>query len=134
MKSRALLSVLLILLILILTGCGMIPPGFPDWAMAEETVYQHWQAIINRQYGLAKHYYIPDGVWYNKTDKWEEYINANSGGEASVLIYFYHFYEQTEVIGNNAIVYAKIFVDKIPFPGSCVIDVDIFKYEIELIK
>jgi predicted small lipoprotein YifL len=115
MKSRALLSVLLILLILILTGCGMIPPGFPDWAMAEETVYQHWQAIINRQYGLAKHYYIPDGFWYNKTDKWEEYINANSGGEASVLIYFYHFYEQTEVIGNNAIVYAKFSLIKYLF-------------------
>jgi len=134
MKSRALLSVLVILLILILTGCGMIPPGFPDWAMAEEAVYQYWQAIINRQYGLAKHYCIPDGVWYNKVDEWEEYINVNSGGEVSVLIYFYHFYEKTEVIGNNAIVYAKIFVDKIPFPGSCVIDVDIFEYEIELIK
>jgi len=51
-----------------------------------------------------------------------------------MMIYGPSFYEQTEVIGNNAIVYAKIFVDKIPFPGSCVIDVDIFEYEIELIK
>jgi len=134
MKSRALLSVLVILLILILTGCGMIPPGFPDWAMAEEAVYQYWQAIINRQYGLAKHYCIPDGVWYNKVDEWEEYINANSEGEASILIYLPSFYEQTEVIGNNAIVYAKIFVDKIPFPGNCVIEGDAFEYEIELIK
>ncbi|GAH49435.1 unnamed protein product, partial [marine sediment metagenome] len=44
----------------------MIPLEFPDWMRAEEAVYQYWQAIINRQYGLAKHYYIPDGVWYNK--------------------------------------------------------------------
>jgi len=70
MKSRALLSILVILLILILTGCGMISPGFPDWAMAEEAVYQYWQAIINRQYELAKYYCIPDGVWYNKVDEW----------------------------------------------------------------
>jgi len=128
MKSRALLSVLVILLILILTSCGMIPPGFPDWAMAEEAVYQYWQAIINRQYGLAKHYCIPDGVWYNKTDEWEEYINANSEGEASILIYLPSFYEQTEVIGDNDIVYTRITVDKIAFPGSCLIDVDIFEY------
>jgi len=83
MKSRALLSVLVILLILILTGCGMIPLEFPDWMRAEEAVYQYWQAIINRQYGLAKYYCIPDGVWYNKVDEWEEYINTNSEGEVS---------------------------------------------------
>ena len=84
--------------------------------------------------GLAKYYCFPYGVWHNKTDEWEKYINANSGSEVLVLIYFYHFYEQTEVIGNNAIVYAKIFVDKIAFPGSCVIEGDAFEYEIELIK
>jgi len=112
----------------------MIPLEFPDWAMAEEAVYQYWQAIINRQYGLAKHYCIPDGVWYNKVDEWEEYINANSEGEASILIYLPSFYEQTEVIGNNAIVYIWIFSHKIAFPGSCVIEGDAFEYEIELIK
>ncbi len=83
---------------------------------------------------MAKHYCIPDGVWYNKTDEWEEYINANSEGEASILIYLPSFYEQTEVIGDNDIVYTRITVDKIAFPDSCVIDVDIFEYEIELIK
>ena len=38
------------------------------------------------------------------------------------------------MIGNNAIVYAKIFVDKIAFPGSCIIDVDTFEYEMKLIE
>lgn len=134
MKSKILLSVLIILLILALTGCGMIPPGIPEWMRAENTVYQYWQAIINRQYELAKYRCVPDGIWYNKTDEWEEYININSEGEASVLIYLPFFYEQAEVIGDNAVVYARIFVDKIAFPSSCVIDVDTFEYEVELIK
>jgi len=134
MKKKVLLSVLVIILILTLTSCGMIPPGIPEWMRAENTVYQYWQAIINRQYELAKYSCITDGIWYNKTDEWEEYININSEGEASVLIYLPSFYEQAEVIGDNAVVYARIFVDKIAFPGSCVEEVDTFEYEVELIK
>jgi hypothetical protein len=65
-KSLAFLSILVILLILVLTGCGMIPLGFPEWMRAEEAIYQYWQAIINRQYELVKWYCVPDGVWYNK--------------------------------------------------------------------
>lgn len=134
MKRKVLLSILAILLILTLVGCGMTPPGISEWMRAENKVYQYWQAIINRQYELAKWYCITDGVWYNKTDEWKEYINTNSEGEASVLIHPPHFYKQAEAIGNNAIVYATIYVDKIPFPESCATYVDIFKYEIELIK
>jgi len=134
MKKKVLLSVLAILLILALTSCGIVTPGIPEWIRAEEKVYQYWIAIINRQYELAKCYCITDGVWYNKTDEWEEYININSEGEASVLIYLPSFYEQAEAIGNNAIVYAKIFVDRIAFPGSFIIEVDIFEYEVDLIK
>ena len=143
MKSRVLLSVLTIFLILVLTGCGMIAPGFPEWMRAEETVYNYWQAIINRQYELASCYCITDGIWYKKVDEWEEYINVNSEGEASVLIFLDKFYKPTEVIGediydpdirDNAIVYAKIITHKISFPDCYVVDVDVFEYEIELIK
>jgi len=112
----------------------MIPCGDPEWMRAEEAVYSYWQAIINRQYALAKFYCVSDGVWYNKTYEWEEYINTNSEGEASVIIYTPYFYRETEVIGDEIIVYARINVDKIPFPSSCIIDVDTFEYEIELIK
>ena len=91
MRSKILLSVLIILLILALTGCGMIPPGIPEWMRAEETVYNYWQAIINRQYGLAKWYCITGGIWYNEVDEWEEYININSEGEASILIFLDKF-------------------------------------------
>ena len=69
MKRKVLVLVLVILLILSLTGCGMIPPDDPPWAMAEEAVCQYWQAIINRQYELAKFYCIANGVWYNKADE-----------------------------------------------------------------
>ncbi len=65
----------------------MVAPGSPAWMVVEDTVYNYWQAIINRQYELAKWYCVPDGVWYNKVDEWEEYININSEGEASVVIF-----------------------------------------------
>jgi len=108
MKRKILLSVLVILLILTLPGCG---PNFLDCcderSRAEETIYHYWQAIINRQYELAKYYCVIDGVWYNKVDEWEEYININSQGEASLMIYEPYFYKPTEVIGDTAIAYTK---------------------------
>jgi len=135
MKRKVLLSALIITLILVLVGCGFNPlNGEPEWMRAEDAVYHYWQAIINRQYELAKWYCITDGIWYNKTDEWEKYININSEGKASVLIYLPYFYKKAEVIENNAIVYAQIFTDKIPFPGSCIIYGDVFEYEIELLK
>jgi len=133
MKRKVLISFLVILLVLALTGCGTIPYD-PEDVRAEQEVYSYWRAITNRQYELAKFYCITDGIWYNKTDEWEEYINTNSKGEASVIVYTPNFYKQTEVIGNIAIVYAQIFTDIIPFPSSCVIYGDFFEYEIELIK
>lgn len=133
MKRKVLILVIIIFLISILTGCGTLP-GLPEWARAEQEVYSYWRAITNRQYELAKWHCINDGIWYNKVDEWEEYINTNSEGEASVIIHTPHFYKQTKVIGDNAIAYVQIFTDKIPFPGSCVIYGDVFEYEIELIR
>ena len=127
-------KILLVILFLMLTGCTMVPPGESLEDMAEQTVYDYWQAIINRQYELAKFYCIPDGIWYNKTDEWEEYININSEGEASVVIYQPSFYEQPEAIENNAVVYVRITVSIIPFPDSYIIGGDVFEYETELIK
>jgi len=133
MKRKIIISFFVILLVLVLTGCGTIPYE-PEWDRAEQEVYSYWRAITNRQYELAKWYCITNGVWYNKTDEWEEYINTNSEGEASVIIHTPHFYKQTEVIEDNAIAYVQIFTDKIPFPGSSVIYGDFFEYEIELIE
>jgi ABC-type glycerol-3-phosphate transport system substrate-binding protein len=143
MKNKVLLLAFVIFLILALTGCGMVPPGESAETMAEQTVWDYWQAIINRQYELAKFYCIPDGVWYNKTDEWEEYINTNSEGEASLVIYGPVFYKPTEVIGEDAsfpdmrdeaIVYARITTDITAFPGSFYHEGDTFEYEIELHK
>ena len=133
MKRKVLLSLFVILLILMLTSCGTIPYE-PEWDRAEQEVCSYWIAIINRQYELAKCYCIIDGIWYNKVDEWEEYINTNSEGEASVVISGPVFYEETEVIGDNAIVYAQIFTDIRPFPGSNLDEGDLFEYEIELIR
>ena len=134
MKRKVLISFLVIILILALTGCGMVAPGLPSWMVAEQTVWEYWKAIINRQYELAKCYCIIDGIWYNKVDEWEVYINVNSEGEASVVIYGPSFYEQSEAIGNNAVVYATIATDITAFPGSCIHEGGLFEYEIELIK
>jgi len=134
MKRKILLLVLVVFLISILTGCEPhFLNGMEIEDCAEDFVYNYWIAIINQQYELAKWYCITNGVWYNKTDEWEKYINANSEGEASVLVYFHYFYKPAEVVGNNIIVYVKISVDKIAFPGSCVIN-DTFEYEMEVIE
>ena len=133
MKRKVLLLVLFVFLILALTGCKIIPPCCPESVRAGQKVYFYWQAIINREYELAKCYCVPDGVWYNKVDEWEEYININSEGEALVVIYLYPFDKKIEVIGDNAIVYATVSARKMDLPGS-VTYVDIFEYEIELIK
>ena len=137
MKRKVLLSVLVIILILALTGCVVTPELITDKSLAEEAVYNYWQAIINRQYELAKCFCIYDGIWYNKIDEWEEYININSEGECSFLIiYFDRFYKPTEIIECNAVVYARIIVDKIVLPCKKMdgMDIDIFEYETELIK
>ena len=134
MKRKVLISFLIILLFLALTGCGMVAPGLPDWMVAEQTVWEYWKAIINRQYELAKWHCIFDGIWYNKVDEWEEYINVNSEGEASIVIYGPSFYEQSEAIGNNAVVHATIATDITAFPDSCIHEGGLFEYEIELIK
>jgi hypothetical protein len=133
-KRKVLLLVLVIFLILGLTGCKIIPPCCPEEMRAGQKVYSYWQAIINREYELAKWYCISDRFWYNKVDEWEEYIDANSEGEASVVIRLHPFYKLTEVIEDNAIVYATVSADKIPFLGSCATYVDTFEYEIELIR
>ena len=125
--------ILIITLILALVGCWTIPYE-PEWDRAEQEVYSYWRAITNRQYELAKCYCIIDGVWYNKVDEWEEYISTNSEGEASVVIYAPVFYEETEVIGDNATIYTRIITDITPFPGSNLHEGDLFEYEIELIR
>jgi hypothetical protein len=137
MKRKVLILFLFILLILALTGCVVAPELTTNRFLAEEAVYEYWQAIINRQYELARCYCVLDGVWYNKVDEWKEYININSEDDASsLMIYFDKFYKPTEIIKDNAVVYARIITDKIVFPTKKMngIDIDVFEYETELIK
>ena len=140
MKRKVLLLVLVIPLILALTGCGVTPELTTDKSLVEEAVYNYWQAIINRQYGLAKCYCIIGGIWDNKVDEWEEYININSEDVCSFLLIFLDdFYKPTEVIGDTAIVYVRIIADKIVVPckktdGDGIDIIDVFEYETELTK
>jgi hypothetical protein len=134
-KRKFLISFLVILLILALTGC-IVAPELTDKSLAEKAVYNYWQAIINRQYELAKCFCIYDGIWYNKIDEWEEYININSENYCSFLmIYFDKFYKPTEITGDTAMVYVRIIADKIVLPCKKMngLDIDIFEYETELI-
>ena len=141
MKKKVLISFLIILLILVLTGCVVAPELTTNKFLAEEAVYNYWQAIINRQYELAKCFCIYGGIWDNKVDEWEEYININSEDPCSFLIiYFDKFYKPTEVIGDTAIVYVRIIADKIVVPCNSDLhkkidgmDIEIFEYETELI-
>jgi hypothetical protein len=137
MRRKVLLLFFVILLVLALTGCVAAPELTTDRFLVEEAVYNYWQAIINRQYVLAKLYCVIGGIWDNKVDEWEEYINTNSEDECSmVIVYFDKFYEPTEIIECNAVVYARIIVDKIVLPCKKMdgMDIDIFEYETDLIK
>ena len=139
MKRKILISFLAILLILVLIGCAVTPELTTDKFLAEEAVYNYWQAIINRQYGLAKCFCIIDGVWDKKVDEWEEYININSEDVCSFLLIFLDdFYKPTKVIGDTAVVYVRIIADKIVVPckkmdGDGIDIIDVFEYETELI-
>ncbi len=140
MKKKVLISFFVILLILALTGC-VVAPELTNRMLVEDLVYNYWQAIINRQYGLARCYCIIGGIWYNKVDEWEEYININSEGPCSFLmIYFDGFYKPTEVIEDKAVVYVRIITDNIVLPCNSDLhrkmngmDIDIFEYETRLI-
>jgi len=138
MKRKVLLLVLVLFLISILAGCAPhFLNGMDDEGLVEQIVYDYWMAIMNRQYELAKWNCIPGGVWDHKTDELEECINANSEGEALVMIYFTYpyFNKKTEIIGNTAFVYVWASIDKIPFLGSSGISgIGSGDYEMELIK
>jgi len=121
-----------------LTSC-VIAPELTDRYLAEETVYNYWQAIINRQYVLAKLYCVIGGIWYNKVDEWEEYINTNSEDVCSMMMVYFD-YKPTEVTGDTAVVYVRIIADKIVLPCNSDLhkkmdgmDIDVFEYETELI-
>jgi hypothetical protein len=140
--KKILLVVLVIFLISILAGCEPhFLDGMDDEGLVEQIVYDYWLAIMNRQYELAKWNCIPGGVWDHKTDELEECINANSEGEASVIVYFTYpyFNKKTEVIGDTAFAYTGVPIDKIPFPGSSeIIGIGLAEidndYEMELIR
>ena len=83
---------------------------------------------------MAKFYCVPGRTWHNKTDEWEEYINVNSEGEASVIVSFYEFYSPTVVTYGIAYVYPSIFVDIVPYPDSYVIYSEHFDYMMLLVK
>jgi len=138
MKRKVFLLAIVILLVLILTSC-VIAPELTDRYLAEETVYNYWQAIINRQYVLAKLYCVIGGIWYNKVDEWEEYINTNSEDVCSMMMVYFD-YKPTEVTGDTAVVYVRIIADKIVLPCNSDLhkkmdgmDIDVFEYETELI-
>jgi len=94
-------------------------------------------AIMNRQYELSKWNCIPGGFWDHKTDELEECINANSEGDALVMIYFTYPYwtKKTEIIGDTAFVYTYVIIEKIPSLDSGeLVNLGSDEYEMELIK
>ena len=137
MKRKVLLLVLVVFLISILAGCVHHLNGMDDEGIVEQIVYDYWLSMMNRQYELAKLNCVPGGVWDHKTDELEELINAKSEGNALVMIYFTYpyFSKKTEIIGDTALVYTYVIIEKIPFLDSVEhINIASDEYEMELIK
>ena len=106
-KSRTLLSVLVIFLILALAGCRAVPPGDPDWndeKAIKELINYYWYSISVGCYDLAKIYCIPDGAAYNVV---EEYADLNYSN-----LEFIVNYNWIKIIEDEAIVSIDLIVIK----------------------
>jgi len=107
MKRKVLLSVLVIILILTLTGCGMIPEDDPDWndeKEIEEEINYYWDMISVGDYELAKIYCIPDGDAYNVVEEYEDLNYSN--------LEFIVNYNWIKVIKDEAIVSIDLIIIK----------------------
>jgi len=107
MKRKVLLSVLVIILILTLTGCGMIPEGDPDWndeKAIEELIDYYWYSISVGSYDFAKIRCIPDGDAYNVVEEYEDLNYSN--------LEFIVNYNWIKIIEDEAIVSIDLIIIK----------------------
>lgn len=107
MKKKVLLSVLAILLIFTLTGCGMIPEDDPDWndeKAIKELINYYWDSISVSCYDLAKIYCIPDGDAYNVVEEYEDLNYSN--------LEFIINYNWIKIIEDEAIVSIDLIIIK----------------------
>jgi hypothetical protein len=107
MKRKILISFFIILLILALTGCGMIPEGDPDWndeKEIEELINYYWDMISVGDYELAKIYCIPDGDAYNVVEEYEDLNYSN--------LEFIVNYNWIKIIEDEAIVSIDLIIIK----------------------
>jgi len=107
MKRKILISFFVILLILELTGCGMIPEGDPNWndeKEIEESVNYYWDMISVGDYELAKIYCIPDGDAYNVVEEYEDLNYSN--------LKFIVNYNWIKIIEDEAIINTDLIIIK----------------------
>ena len=107
MKRKALISFFVVLLVLVFTGCGMIPEGDPDWndeKEIEEEINYYWDMISVGDYELAKIYCIPDGDAYNVVEEYEDLNYSN--------LEFIVNYNWIKVIKDEAIVSIDLIIIK----------------------
>jgi len=96
-----------IILILTLTGCGMIPEGDPDWndeKAIEELIDYYWYSISVSSYDLAKTCCIPDGNAYNVVEEYEDLNYSN--------LEFIVNYNWIKIIEDEAIVSIDLIIIK----------------------
>ena len=107
MKKKILISFFVILLVLVFTGCGMIPEGDPDWndeKAIEELIDYYWYSISVGSYDLAKTCCIPDGDAYNVVEEYEDLNNSN--------LEFIVNYNWIKIIEDEAIVSIDLIIIK----------------------
>ena len=107
MKKKVLISLLVIFLILVLTGCGMIPEDDPDWndeKAIEELINYYWYSISVGSYDFAKTRCIPDGDAYNVVKEYEDLNYSN--------LEFIVNYNWIKIIEDEAIVSIDLIIIK----------------------
>ena len=96
MKKRIILSVLVISLVLILTGCGVTPAT--DEIRIKSIIQNYWLALSNRQYELAKTYCILYGEYYFMVEKYKDIPYVESS-----IWTFEPYFNYIEMTVNDAI-------------------------------
>lgn len=101
MRSKILVVVLVIFLVLALAGCGgLVTPDTNVAKQIKEVICDYWEALSDRQWELAFSYCILHGGFYNLA---EEFQSLPYFGDIETKFYPYFDWESIEVYGNTAL-------------------------------
>jgi len=78
MRKNFLIIIVIIIFVLILSGCTDNNPVINQKEEIKEVVNSYWLAIAKNQYELAKNYCVKNGIAYNTVNGYQNLFNAGN--------------------------------------------------------